>query len=1326
MVLAESAAHKNIPCMVSSFWPSAQPFLAQQATRDEKDEMTAESDSHDALHTTELEGPVSLEGTLHVRKSGYTSWSWKRRFVYFNFNDGGSISIYKESPEAAIDACSTSPPKASSTLRTAYSRLHASRSSRDQSRADGNLELDITADLPWISKDVENDPLTFVVEIPSNDAGGASLGHSAMTGDTSGTYLSAAADLDFADDFTAFASDDDVDDGDENDDSISLEAETLPTKQDDDLLDELRAIWKKGKSLRIYFRCGVDANEKALWLNAFLRIGRLSREVHRRKKTLLGSFTASMHLGTSRIRKKANEHVAREARHLDLSETPADTDTADLTNDVELLARGGKGTLKDKEFRVLPTYSYPHRWLTKAEMREEMVLPSEHFHDLRVSGCTAKEIGTLKVEVLQCLGLPKLDRGSDTDAMVYLVCGAYAFATDVIDNRTNPMWLRKTRRACIFPLFHGYARLYVGVFDYEPRRVKDDFAGRVTVDLARLRPRSTYDVTLPLRLSTHVYSRRKRGAVRLRFTLNWHSERDAMFSYFPKSFKIPLPQHSKPNFETTVMCSDQKAFRNIAITVHGAHLPGRFTFNQMRAALREINFTRKFVFTSLRQVLRETRQWQNPAMSAFVFLSWMHCVYANSFSLVPAYTMVYFLLFLMQNYAKYCTDAPGQRGFIPPSWEELFMALVRGGDPEFHSIEPLELGVRHARLTRSKSPDSTGRSGDDFGPSQYKVATHKPRGQKLLQALGFLSDRQRDPNEDHLEFPFADGRDYPKFSVRECLVRHTIPAAPGGVSDDGGSTIVSGISDGEVHRNGVISRFPLDMDIQRMMRKDSSGTKDFDEEENNFHATRAVMSQGNYVRCTRLCRAFLELTRSFAAVAGRKAASKVSKTATALSSKTGLDYVVRPLQSGISSGVGHVSSSVGHMSTVAGTMTSHVMNIQSGMRRRNSMNKDSLVIPSDIARYGQFEAHDADHMENFLSGTDLESTDSYAVPLSGGLKEHGSPYCVLDEIEHGSSPRQGEKLDPALVYPEQNIDIQGPSNGKKLTDDLAEIKDKMHELTWHLFDDHTYVIKNPDAVFFGDAKNVEKRRKKPDPAKQLNKYLHTAQYSHTNPFVSRVGLYVEPIIGSTYSLLCLFRAGFNVVTWRDPILTFWLSLFCGIIAFVLFLFPWRIVLFLVGFVAVGPQNWVIRVLREQGHLPPNQAYTSKRADEEDHATNIDNPLGKPVFTKDSRRQGNDPHPIGNEAIEPREIHHVVVPYGPLVYQRCMDWPPEPEYAQVKREVSTVSSHVRRNVGVTRELPTDNQRVSRLRKRFRRSGNVSPDQGLPPRIPERNRMDTEET
>ena len=805
----------------------------------DRDEMTAESNSLDVQPScSDLE--ESLEGILYVRKgrsSGISSWSWNRRYVVFRFEDGGSISAYNAREQSLLEH--------SAQMQSTYSSVHRRHPQMDESPVPDHLAFEITVDLPWVAKDVENDQYTFVIEIETyGDTFGADQEEGVEVRPSLGRLLSShmRTNLDEyeSDDGSHYSQPIDYRNGEGSVD----EKTTISTKQDD-LIEELNAAKKRGKPLRLYFWCSEGTKEKNVWLRTFARFGRLSGEI-RKRKSMLGSFASNMLLGSSRMRSITNESSLPKNQSRTVTFARDFINPAPLERIPEKSSHVGKVSTKDKEFKILPTYAYPHCSLTKAEMRDEMLLPSEHFHDLRIPGCKDKEVGTLQVEVLQCIGLPRLDRGSDTDAVVYFVCGSYAFSSDIINNRLNPMWLRKTRRACIFPLFHGYARLYVGVFDDE-RSVKDDFAGRVVIDLARLRPRSTYDVTLPLRLSTHVYSRRRRGAIRLRLTLNWHSERDALLSYIPKSLKIPLPQHSKPNFETTVMCSDQKAFRNIAITVHGAHLPRRFTFNQMRAAIREINFTRKYIFTVLRQTIRETMQWKKPIISGFVFVAWMHCVVANAFSLVPFYLVLLFLLFLMRNYAKYCTDAPSQRGFIPPSWEELFFAFARGVETDTHHIEPLELGIHRSTLTRRKSPESLS---VDFNLPQFRTVTHKHRGMKLLNALGFLPDPNKNPNDDHIEFPFADGKEYPKFTVKECLVTHgkQNSVAVVGSSDifDCASTTGSGVSDGELNR-GV--RFPLDMDLQRLMRKDSSGTKDYDDEENNFNASRAVISKGRIIFC---------------------------------------------------------------------------------------------------------------------------------------------------------------------------------------------------------------------------------------------------------------------------------------------------------------------------------------------------------------------------------------------------------------------------------------------------------------------------------------------
>ena len=492
----------------------------------------------------------------------------------------------------------------------------------------------------------------------------------------------------------------------------------------------------------------------------------------------------------------------------------------------------------------------------------------------------------------------------------------------------------------------------------------------------------------------------------------------------------------------------------------------------------------------------------------------------------------------------------------------------------------------------------------------------------------------------------------------------------------------------------------------------------------------------------------------------------MTRTATALSSKTGLDYVVKPIHYGISSGVSHVSSGVGHVSSVAGSMTSHVIGMPSEMLRRAShadMHRTGYGIDSHSAaendgggrvestarqrRRGSNEIRPDFHSvggrvevaarQRSRSSNELHSDfySSYPEYLphhdsetsAFGLPDGSMPseFDASVEDDTGIFDLANEEIDPVLAFPEQNIDIQGPSTGKKLTDDLAEIKDKMHELTWHLFDDQTYVIKNPESLFFGESTKPTKRQTS-DPSKKLDKYLHMGQYSHSNPFVARVGMYVEPIIGSSYSILCLFRAGFNVVTWRDPMLTFWLSFFCGVLSIILFFFPWRIFLFLVGVLLVGPQNWLVRILREKGRLPPAPAYTSKRNDDKTgkDESYTDIPTDKPVFTTECRKMGNGPRKPVDPSVDPREIHHVVVPYSALCHQRCNDWPPEPQYAQVKRK--TGFDDARQSLAGTIQLRRqlsgselsgagsggNRNRLGRLRRRLQR------DKSLPPIGPSR--------
>ena len=181
----------------------------------------------------------------------------------------------------------------------------------------------------------------------------------------------------------------------------AMEETELESQLVDDLQDEIiEAQQHNKKRLRYYFKCMRTGNEKALWLKCFAKIDRMSNQSSRKGK-VIGSLSKAVS-SSSRIRSETSASFARETRQLDRMFS----DQPEVVGDASKIHNTPSG----REFRVVPTYAYPHRWMTSAELREEMLLPSSHFHDLRVPSSRGQEIGTLRVEVLQCLGLPKLDR----------------------------------------------------------------------------------------------------------------------------------------------------------------------------------------------------------------------------------------------------------------------------------------------------------------------------------------------------------------------------------------------------------------------------------------------------------------------------------------------------------------------------------------------------------------------------------------------------------------------------------------------------------------------------------------------------------------------------------------------------------------------------------------------------------------------------------------------------------------------------------------------------------------------------------------------------
>ena len=971
------------------------------------------SGNHSQDDEEDDEDRMSLEGSLYFRKGKAQGGSgWKRRLIMLDFEHGGTLSCYKVTKDE--------PAKV---IRNMYSKLHRHLSvgrNLGMLEVDKNLRIFLPADVPWVAKDVEHDPSTFVVEVPTDKPIWLKSLLYAETEQRTSSRVGSNVGSPTAD-------------PDDDDDDISLfgddEFSTVTAASKSDISTGFHKARSRSKPLRFYFKCPRKGNEKALWMRAFAKVGRLSTETRKRRR-LFGGLGQIKVGANSRIRNDAGAQFARETRQLDIAMstkiTNRNTSVFFLHKDIEDITKRVHNHER-REFRVTPTYCYPHMWMTVSELREECNLPSKEFHDLRLPHRKGEEIGTLRVEVLQCMGLPKLDRAGHADGVVYLVCGSYAFATDVIPDNANPMWLRKTRRACIFPIFHGYARLYVGVFDDDGIKEKDDLAGRVVIDLCRLRPGCRYDVTLPLRMSAHVYSRRQRGAIRLRFQLDWKSEKKALMSYIPKKVKF---RNVKPNYNETIMCTDATSFRNVVLTVHGTHLPGKFSFNQFRATIKEINFTRKMVMTTIKGNIRDVVRWRNPALSAFVFLAWMHCIYANSFALVPAYFVTFVMLLMMRNYARYGIDGPSQRGVVPPTWEELFTVLISRHSPHAsYSIEEIELRSKQATLSPSSFSETS--STEDSVPA-YTVTTHVPKGKHLFRWLGFLESEEvlenMSPDHRHLEFPFAPGEYYPKFTVKEGIV---------------------------VGKKG----------------KDPAAEEP---------------------------KAKIDSSEHFVVESARG------------------DMVEPSL---------HLQA---------------LVDANDDLTEMGDPHQDSNISNQDESRTG-----DGDISQNF--------------------SEHGSgPVGTTVQFESQPTPSV-----PQNIVTMQNIDSTIEGKGTKLTDDLAEIKEKLHELTGHLFNDRTHLPPNPEGTAFSNPRKSSSRKK--DTTKELEKVLNIGSYSHSNPVISRVGLYLTPVVDGALSFLCLFRALFNVFTWRDPYLSFLVSIAGSVLALILFVFPWRIFLFIAGMVVVGPQ-----------------------------------------------------------------------------------------------------------------------------------------------------------
>lgn len=92
------------------------------------------------------------------------------------------------------------------------------------------------------------------------------------------------------------------------------------------------------------------------------------------------------------------------------------------------------------------------------------------------------------------------------------------------------------------------------------------------------------------------------------------------------------------------------------------------------------------------------------------------------------------------------------------------------------------------------------------------------------------------------------------------------------------------------------------------------------------------------------------------------------------------------------------------------------------------------------------------------------------------------------------------------------------------------------------------------------------------------------------------------------------------------------------------------------------------------------------------------PADQPVFQSHGE-PNQKPTELDLSEVNPKEVHHVVVPYSQLKYQRMYDWPPEPQYARVKISPKPKPTPTVRKISDSRRSSLEDGNVRRRSRNY---------------------------
>ena len=112
-----------------------------------------------------------------------------------------------------------------------------------------------------------------------------------------------------------------------------------------------------------------------------------------------------------------------------------------------------------------------------------------------------------------------------------------------------------------------------------------------------------------------------------------------------------------------------------------------------------------------------------------------------------------------------------------------------------------------------------------------------------------------------------------------------------------------------------------------------------------------------------------------------------------------------------------------------------------------------------------------------------------------------------------------------------------------------------------------------------------------------------------NPIVRITSSFLGPLMRIIRIVIYTVRISFNLCSWRDPYLTFWVFAFLCALCFILLIFPWRTFFFLSTLVLLGPQNIAVRKYLE-GRARQREAEEKVEKEKEELKKQLAGPEGE--------------------------------------------------------------------------------------------------------------------